>query len=655
MSDAPPGPVALIRDGYHNLMSRLGVPGFDRAASGRYGVAVLDQGQLEAAYRSSWLTRKVHDLPPYEMTRAGRAWQTDDDNIELLEAAEKKYKLWPLLFKALVTARLHGGAAIVMGVLGAGSHDQPLDPERVKQGGLRYLALFSRHQLTAPEGFDLDPESDYFNAPKMWEIKGARGNTVKVHPSRVLTFHGTPMAPGMVGISQLDSYWGDPLLASIKTAIDNAESTQAAVATLLHELKQDAVFIPKLAEKMATAEKEAQLARRVEALSTFKSLFNTLLFDGGDGSKEGVGGERWETRQLSFAQMPELLREFVGIVAGAADIPVTRLMGQSPGGMQSTGKGEQVDFNRGINAKQSFEIAPVLEKLDPVLLRSALGTFDPEIYYEFAPLAEPDPAEAATIEKTEAETIQIYNTSNLLPRDALAKTVANRLMESGRWPGLEAAIDESDQELGAPPEPTEAELLELEVTRAGLQAANENTVQEMEKKKVVTRDQAIVLLSDASPRPLYVRRQLINAAEVIAWAKGQGFTSTLAGDDMHATIVYSRSPVDWIKAGTAWDGDDKGRLTIKPGGPRLVEPLGDKGAVVLLFASSELTWRHETIAREAGASWDYNEYQPHVTLTYEAPEGLDVAAVEPYQGKLVFGPEIFEEIADDWSAGITER
>ena len=42
----------------------------------------------------------------------------------------------------------------------------------------------------------------------------------------------------------------------------------------------------------------------------------------------------------------------------------------------------------------------------------------------------------------------------------------------------------------------------------------------------------------------------------------------------------------------------------------------------------------------SGAVWEYDDYNPHITITYgEAP-----ADVEPYQGPIVLGPEVFEEI-----------
>lgn len=51
--------------------------------------------------------------------------------------------------------------------------------------------------------------------------------------------------------------------------------------------------------------------------------------------------------------------------------------------------------------------------------------------------------------------------------------------------------------------------------------------------------------------------------------------------------------------------------------------------------------------RESGASWDFQEYQPHVTLSY-GDATLALEKVEPFRGKLRFGPEIFSEIDENW-------
>jgi hypothetical protein len=156
----------------------------------------------------------------------------------------------------------------------------------------------------------------------------------------------------------------------------------------------------------------------------------------------------------------------------------------------------------------------------------------------------------------------------------------------------------------------------------------------------------------AEPRTLYVRRDVVNAAEIIKWAKAQGFKTTLPASDMHVTVAYSHAPVDWMQMGESWYSNKDGKLEVAPGGARLVEQF-DKGAVVVLFNSSELTWRHMAM-RERGATWEHDEYQPHITITYE-PGDVDLAKVEPYRGKIVLGPEIFEEIEEDWADGIVEK
>ena len=93
--------------------------------------------------------------------------------------------------------------------------------------------------------------------------------------------------------------------------------------------------------------------------------------------------------------------------------------------------------------------------------------------------------------------------------------------------------------------------------------------------------------------------------------------------------------------GDNWSDNGEGGITIPPGGPRIVEKLGEN-AIALSFASSHLSWRHMDMVRN-GASHDWPEYQPHVTI---ASGDIDLSKVEPFQGALKFGPEIFEEVAE---------
>ena len=253
---------------------------------------------------------------------------------------------------------------------------------------------------------------------------------------------------------------------------------------------------------------------------------------------------------------------------------------------------------------------------------------------------------------------------------------------------------------------------------------------------------------------LYVSRPVLNADEIIAWAKSVGFKTTLPAEDMHVTVCYSKEPVNWSALDRladilevppegvrtlAWDeskhprkpkGSDEGgeflainvgaavvvvasgrsngrkgfvtridedgyrmvwtsknRITqqfigkFKPSALKLrdvppyeareqtpspeseepskfsaysdrtISKLGDEGAAVLKFESGFLQSRHQYF-KDHGASWDYDGYHPHITISYDPPE--DLSRILPYAGPIVLGPEVFAEVEEGWAEEIKE-
>ena len=153
---------------------------------------------------------------------------------------------------------------------------------------------------------------------------------------------------------------------------------------------------------------------------------------------------------------------------------------------------------------------------------------------------------------------------------------------------------------------------------------------------------------EAPPKTLYVSRPLINAAEFLAWARGAGFSKAVSPDDLHVTIAFSRKPLDW----SALAPKTSGLCLSGFSSARRVSPLGDKGAVVLFFFSSRLHARWLEIC-DLGASWDYDDYHPHITISYDAAD-VDLSKINPFKGELLFGPERFAEVVEDWDENITE-
>lgn len=151
----------------------------------------------------------------------------------------------------------------------------------------------------------------------------------------------------------------------------------------------------------------------------------------------------------------------------------------------------------------------------------------------------------------------------------------------------------------------------------------------------------------SAPRTLFMRRKVLNGSAILKWASDQGIPNLMSASDLHVTVVYSKVAFDWMAAGEAIFGQTDGNMNIAPGGPRVVEPIGDQGAVALLFTSYALASRHRDLI-EAGASTDYPDFQPHITLTWDAA-GMDPAKIDPYRGAIVLGPEIFSEIDPSWT------
>lgn len=616
-------------------------------------VTIKTQAEIEIAYRMSWLARKIHDIPPYDMTRAWRLWQAQKDQITAIEAEERRLGLRHKVRRALTLARLHGGGALFLGL--PGNPDEAVEPDAIGKGKLAYVHVLSRYQVQVTE-LETDALSPFYGQPKFYNLSSSGRGATPIHPSRVVAFVGQPLPEGMIGMTP-DHFWGDPLMISLAEALDQSEETQRSIADLLREAKIDVIKIPDLMELVGNPEYEKKLMKRLALAQGFKSTANALLISGSSG--ENSPGEDWETRQLNLSGLPDLAKVMLQVAAGAADIPATRLLSQSPMGMNATGDSDLRNYYDMLSGRQTGDLQPSLDPLDEMLIRSALGARPPEISYNWEKLWQLTPTESAVIAFQKSQAVQIYTQGGLVPTRALEEGVQNMLVEDGLLPGLEAALlampeDERFPSLAPEPAPDPTAGVGPRDPATGLPASQPTArpgAAPAAPRRAAANDERF---TDASPRTLYVSRAVLNAAAIIAHFKGQGFDALQPAAAMHVTIAFSRTPIDWMAVASTWSTKPNGELQVPAGGPRIVERLGDKGAIVLEFSSTELQWRHQDIL-ESGASWDFASYVPHITLTYAALDGVDLEAVEPWRGQIDLGPEIFEEVIDDWETGVVEE
>lgn len=642
-ADSAPNPMQLavanrMLDSLENLVTGLG-GNADKKAFDKFQRRVLTQSEILSMYENDWISRKVVDIPAFDMTRAGREWKADKKQIEVIEAEEDRLGLDGKLFDVLANARCDGGAVIFMGLPGDPASEAP---ETISRGQLEYIHVLAQNEITPNGQLEFDVVSPYYGLPKMWRLNTQPTNAGKlasvrdIHPSRVVRFLGA-RAPSR----RRQDPWGNSVLQHTYDAIHNAALASEGTASLIHEAKTDVMKVPGLTAKVADPQYADRLTKRYALAAMLKSIMGATLVD---------SEEEWEQKTINFSQLPELIRVYLGIVSGAADIPTPRMLGEAPGGLNATGDNDVRNYYDRISSEQKLFLRPQQNPLIERIKQSALGTVPPEIWYSFKPLWQLSEKEQSENFSRDAASFKSLAEGGLIPLDALAKAASNKISDTGYLPGYDEALAESET-----PEPGEYALSKEEEAKMAEEAANAAKAKMLtgpggQKALPAPKKKAV---KDAAPRTLYVRRNLVNGKEFLKWAKAQGFDTTLAAKDLHVTIAFSRTPVDWLKVEADWNEGTDGEMVVSPGGARIVEPLGPKGAVVLLFNSSRLSWRHEAIKRE-GASWDWPEYQPHVTITYQRPEGLDLSTVEPYRGKLVFGPEIFEEVVEDWEKKIKE-
>ncbi len=126
-----------------------------------------------------------------------------------------------------------------------------------------------------------------------------------------------------------------------------------------------------------------------------------------------------------------------------------------------------------------------------------------------------------------------------------------------------------------------------------------------------------------------------------ALQRRHGVPAPTPREKFHVTLVYSRLPVEWEPA----DRLDEAAVPI---GWEVWDQGDGNRALVLLLASEWLTARHVE-ARLRGATWDHEDYRPHVTLSYDAGD-FDTTGLPIPDLDLEIVSEYAEPLKLDWNS-----
>lgn len=387
-----PGLAAL--DGLSNVIAGIGTDREKRSWTEWTYTSPQQRAQLEAMYQGSWLAGKIVDIPVDDMLRAWPevTWEGRVDGAEDEVAVEEtRLGLREKVTEAMKWARLYGGAKIIMGIQGDDDLSKPLILDSVRRGSLRYLIVVDRHRIAPTGVLVTDPESAHFGQPETYLLSDFMGNPISAHTpaihwSRMAHFDGKRL-PWHAW--QQNGWWHASELQRVVDDLKNFDSAAACLASMFFEANVDVIRQEGLNHLVGTKDGEAKLIARFKNAAALKSINHTLLLD---------GKETYERKSLAFSGLGDIMDKFMLCVAGAADIPVTRLFGQSPTGLSATGESDTRNYYDHVASKRESKLRAPLTAIYDVFMRSTLGAIPEGFRIDFPPLWQMSDKERADLD-----------------------------------------------------------------------------------------------------------------------------------------------------------------------------------------------------------------------------------------------------------------
>ena len=133
-------------------------------------------------------------------------------------------------------------------------------------------------------------------------------------------------------------------------------------------------------------------------------------------------------------------------MASVSSIPLVKLLGISPAGLNASSDGEIRVFYDYIHAEQESIFRDPLKKILDIIQLDMYGEIDPEITVEFDQLYQLDEIQRSTVRKSDADTDAVLIASGVISADdARERLIADK---SNGYVALEAnpELDDDDEE-----------------------------------------------------------------------------------------------------------------------------------------------------------------------------------------------------------------
>lgn len=411
-------------DEWCNTLTGVGVRGKDRGYGATYAGNALSEQESIEMWGTNAVAGRIVELPPKEMLRAGFEITLQDPDEDLTGSVLDVVRTTEFVeqyMRARFYERAFGGGALLIGAV-----DMQADWALPMTDTIQQVSYFT--PLTPseciPVSWYVDPRAPKCGQPNMYRVqiatpgidllnvKGrAQGNTFVVHESRIIRFGGIQTK---MGGAQHRWGWGLSVLERCWESIKRYGLTWGSIETLIQDFAPAVIKLAGLAR--AVAEDKTQAVRdRLELLNFGRSTLRAAVLDAGSDTSVGESYERTQTPVTGLPELVELVRQCLSTDSG---IPATKILGLSPGGLNSTGESDVRFYYDEIDAEREWSDKPKIHKVVQMIMRSTkgpLGGKEPKGWdIKFRPLWQPSQKEVNESRELQARTDKMYIETGVL-------------------------------------------------------------------------------------------------------------------------------------------------------------------------------------------------------------------------------------------------
>ncbi|MBC7074673.1 MAG: DUF1073 domain-containing protein [Syntrophomonadaceae bacterium] len=423
-------------DSFQNFQAGLGIGASNQSSNSTYGFNPITRMriQLEWMYRGSWLVGMAVDAPAEDMTRAGidfNSTLTPDEN-DALHAAIEDLQIWQSLTKVLKWSRLYGGA---LGYIMIDGQDPstPLDIDTIGEGQFKGIMPLDRWMVQPSVSDVVDELGHYYGLPKFYSVVQAPVSVSKypkIHYSRVIRMTGIDLPFNQ---AQTENMWGESVVERIYDRLVSYDSTSTGAAQLVYKAHLRVMKIEGLRDIIAAGGPAmAGVQAQIDNMRKTQSNEGITLLDSTD---------EFDTQQYSFSGLSDMMLQFGQQISGALQIPLIRLFGQSPGGLNSSGESDLRTYYDGLAKQQNIQLRAPLTKILDITARSVLGDKLPKGFrFSFNPLWLVTEKEKSDIAGVDADTVIKAFESSIISQ----ATALKELRQSSALTGVFTNITDED-------------------------------------------------------------------------------------------------------------------------------------------------------------------------------------------------------------------